>query len=179
MYFYGDAGAIDVDKATQWFTKAAAKGNAVAAASLEMIRQREQHRKDIEYWTTQYDGSDVRTEEYRCTPPRFPAVSKVNEEIDGITAKMKAWEKCYNRYVDHLKDVAPLTRRIPEDIHKLMTKAEAEQAEAHLKQVHEQLTEDAKVSAKLAMADFNVWKSATENYINEHNAILKRSPPGE
>ena len=36
MYFYGEAGAVDMDKAAQWFQKAAAKGNAVAIASLAL-----------------------------------------------------------------------------------------------------------------------------------------------
>src|SRR5438067_12562018 len=77
MYFYGEAGAVDSNKATQWLTKAAAKGNTVAAASLDLIRQREARRKELDWWISGYDGSDVRTDEFRCTPPRFPAVSKI------------------------------------------------------------------------------------------------------
>jgi TPR repeat protein len=40
MYFYGEAGAVDMDKAALWFRKAAAKGNATAIASLDMMKQR-------------------------------------------------------------------------------------------------------------------------------------------
>jgi len=47
MYFYGEAGAVDMDKAAQWFQKAAAKGNAVAIASLDLMKQREARRADI------------------------------------------------------------------------------------------------------------------------------------
>ena len=179
MYFYGEAGGVDVDKATQWFTKAAAKGNAVAIASLDLIKQREGRRKELDWWISGYDGSDVRTDEYRCTPPRFPAVSKINEEIDRISAKMKSWQECHNRYADHLAASSPFTKRIPEDINKLMTKAELEKATAHMGQVEEGLAEDSKVGAKLVMADYNVWRNATEAYIAEHNDILKNSPPSE
>jgi TPR repeat protein len=179
MYFYGEAGAVDIDKATQWFTKAAAKGNAVATASLEMIRQRTARRKELDWWITGYDGSDVRTDEFRCTPPRFPAVSKVNEEIDTIAAKMKSWQECHNRYADHLAKSTPLVNRIPDDINKLLTKPEIEKAAAHMAQVQEGLAEDSKVGARLVMADYNVWRNATEAYIAEHNDILKNSPPSE
>jgi TPR repeat protein len=179
MYFYGEAGAIDTGKASMWFEKAAAKGNKVAIASLDLIKQRNTRRKDLDYWISQYDGSDIRTDEYRCPAPRFPAVSKLNDEIDRIAAKMKDWQNCYNRYVDHLNASTPLTKRIPEDIAKLFTEPEEQQAEAHLKQVQERLAEDAKVSGKLVMADYNVWRSATEAYITEHNLIIKNSPPSE
>src|SRR4051794_27145023 len=40
MYWYGEAGAVDEAKAEAWFRKAAAKGNKVAIASLEMYKQR-------------------------------------------------------------------------------------------------------------------------------------------
>jgi TPR repeat protein len=177
MYFYGEAGKIDEETAAGWFRKAAAKGNAVAVASLDLMKQRELRRKDIDYWITGYDGADVRTDEYRCPAPRFPAVSKVNEEIDRVSARMKTWQDCYNAYVDHLNKAAPLTKRIPEDVAKLMTKPEYERATAHMTQVQEQLTEDAKVGGKLVMADYTVWRNATEAYIAEHNEILKNSPP--
>jgi len=179
MYLNGEAGAVDADKATQWLTKAAAKGNAAASAQLDLLRQRQQHAKELAWWTTQYDGSDVRTDDYRCPAPRFPAVSKINEEIDSVSARMKNWQLCFNRYADHLKEASPLSKRIPDDIKKLMTKAELEQAEAHMKQVHQQLTEDANINAKLVTADYNVWRNATEAYIAEHNDILKNSPPSE
>ena len=179
MYFYGEAGAVDLDKATVWFQKAAAKGNKVAVASLDLMAKRQQRRKDLDYWISQYDGSDIRTDEYRCPAPRFPSVSKLNDEIDRVAAKMKDWQACYNGYVEHLNASMPLMKRMPEDVSKLLTKPEYEQAEAHMKQVQEGLTEDAKVNGKLVMADYNVWRLATEAYINEHNLILKNSPPTE
>lgn len=179
MYFYGEAGSVDLNQASAWFTKAAAKGNAVAAASLDLIKQREGRRKDLDWWISGYDGADLRTDEFRCPPPRFPAVSKINEEIDSVSARMKSWQECHNRYADHLVASSPLVKHIPEDIRKLMSKAELEQATAHMNQVQEGLVEDAKVGAKLVMADYNVWRHATEAYIAEHNDILKNSPPSE
>ena len=179
MYFYGEAGAIDMDKAAGWFRKAAAKGNAVAIASLEMMKQREVRRADIDYWMTKYDGSDVRTDEYRCPAPRFPAVSRQTEEIDRYSAKMKTWQDCYNRYAEHLNAVTPLSKRIPEDVRKLMTKAEYETASKHLDAVQEGLSEDARISAKMVVADFTVWRDATDAYVSQHNEIVKSGPTPE
>ena len=177
MYFYGEAGSVDMDKAAQWFQKAAAKGNAVAIASLALMKQREARRADLDYWIAKYDGSDVRTGEFRCPAPRFPAMSKVNEEIDYYSGKMKEWEACHNRWVKQLNASLPLTRRIPDDIAKLMTKDETERANAHLKEVGERLAEDTRVAGKLVVADFDAWRAGTEAYVREHNEMVKNAPP--
>ena len=179
MYFYGEAGVVDMDKAAGWFRKAAAKGNATAIASLDMMKQREQRRAELDYWIEKYDGSDIRTDEYRCPAPRFPAQSRQNEEIDRYGARMKAWQDCYNRYVEHLNAETPLTKRIPADIRKLLTKAEMEKATAHLSAVQENLSENARIGAKMVVADFTAWRDATDAYISQHNAIVKNAPPPE
>jgi len=179
MYFYGEAGTVDVDKAAGWFRKAAARGNATAVASLDMMKQREQRRAEIGYWIEKYDGSDIRTDEYRCPAPRFPAQSRQNDEIDRYGAKMTAWQDCYNRYVAHLNAETPLTKRIPADIKKLMTAAEMEKASAHLSAVQQGLSEDAKISARMVVADFTAWRDATDAWISQHNEIVKNSPTPE
>ena len=92
---------------------------------------------------------------------------------------MKTWQDCYNRYVEHLNAVTPLTKRIPDDIRKLMTKAEIETASAHLNAVQEGLSEDAKISAKMVVADFTVWRDATDAYVSQHNEIVKNAPTPE
>jgi TPR repeat protein len=176
MYFYGEAGAIDMDKAAGWFRKAAAKGNATAIASLDLMKQRERRRADLDYWIAKYDGADVRTDEYRCPAPRFPAQSRQSEEIERYSARMKTWQDCYNRYVEHLNAVTPLTKRIPDDVRKLLTKPELEQATAHLAEVQERLSEDAKIGARMVVADFTVWRDATDAYIGQHNEIVKNAP---
>ena len=179
MYFYGEAGTVDVDKAAVWFRKAAAKGNATAIASLDLIKQREQRRAELDYWMEKYDGSDIRTGEYRCPTPRFPAQSRENDEIDRYAAKMKTWQDCYNRYVEHLNAETPLTKRIPADIRKLLTKAETAKATAHLAAVQEGLSEDARISSRMVVADFTAWRDATDAYVRQHNEIVKNAPTTE
>jgi hypothetical protein len=178
MYFYGEAGAEDMDKAAQWFRKAAAKGNAVAIATLDLMKQRAARRADLDYWIVKYDGSDLRSGGYRCPAPHFPAMSKVNEDIDRYSAKMKTWQDCHNRFVQYLNASLPLTRRIPEDVAKLMTKDEMDKATAHLDDVGKRVSEDTQVSGKLVVADFTAWRNATEAYVSEHNEMVKNAPQG-
>ncbi len=173
MYFYGEAGQVDEAKAVELFRKAAAKGNKVAVASLELIDQRVKRRADIDYWIKGYDGEDLKSGEFRCAAPRIPAMSKINTDIDRIGAAVKSWQDCYNRYVTNLNQAMPLNKRIPADIAKLMTKDETERSNAYLAQLEANLTEEAKVSSKLVLADFAAWRTATENYVNEHNAMVK------
>lgn len=179
MYFYGEAGAVDTDKAALWWGKAAAKGNKVAIASLDMMKKRDAHRADIDYWITQYDGAELTGGEFRCPAPRFPAVSKENDDIERYSAKMKEWEACHNRAVVHLNASLPLTTLIPKDIAPLLTKEENEKAEAHLKEVADRAAEDIKVAGNLVLADYNAWRTSTESWVNEHNDIVKSAPPAD
>jgi TPR repeat protein len=173
MYWYGEAGQVDEAKAEALFKKSAAKGNKVAIASLEMMDQRVKRRKDIDYWISGYDGEDLKSGEYRCVTPRIPAMSKINADIDRISGAVTAWQECYNKYVTNLNAATPLTKRIPADIAKLMTKEETEKSSAYLGQVQANLQEEAKVSSKLVLADFAAWRSATEAYVSEHNQMVK------
>ncbi|WP_305823629.1 tetratricopeptide repeat protein [Massilia brevitalea] len=179
MYWYGEAGEVDEAKATAWFTKAAAKGNKVAADSLVIMQQRVERRADIDYWVSKYDGEDLRSGKFHCTAPRVPPISKQSDEIDRVANAINKWQDCYNGFVQNLNAVTPLTNRIPADIAKLMNAAEMEKAKAHLAQVQENVSEEAKVGAKMTLADVAVWRSATEAYIAEHNAIVNKAPKDE
>lgn len=175
MYWYGEAGQVDEAKAEALFRKAAAKGNKVAAASLDVMKQRLERRADIDYWIKEYDGAELKSGEYHCPAPRIPAMSKINEDIERIGAAVRNWQDCYNKFVTNLNASSPLSKKIPADIAKLMNKQETEASHAHLERVRENLAEEAKVSAKLVLADFAAWRSATEAYIEEHNAMIKNA----
>lgn len=175
MYWYGEAGQVDEAKAKALFEKSAAKGNKIAQASLDVMKQRVERRADIDYWIKGYDGSELKSGEYRCPAPRIPAVSKINDEIERVGAAVTTWQTCYNKMVTHLNEVSPLSKRIPEDIARLMSKQETEASHAHLERVRLNIAEEAKVNSKLIMADFAAWRSATETYIDQHNATVKKA----
>lgn len=176
MYWYGEAGEVDEAKATAWFTKAAAKGNKVAADSLVIMQQRVARRADIDYWVSKYDGEDLKSGKFHCPAPRVPPISKQSDEIDRVANAINKWQDCYNGFVQNLNAVSPLSNRIPADVAKLMNAAEMEKAKARLAQVQENVSEEAKVGAKMTLADVAVWRSATEAYIAEHNAIVNKAP---
>ncbi len=175
MYWYGEAGQVDEARAEALFKKSAAKGNKVAIASLDLMEQRVKRRKDIDYWIKGYDGEDLKSGEFRCTAPRIPAMSKINADIDRIGAAVTNWQECYNKFVTNLNASTPLTKRIPADIAKLMTKDETEKSTAYLTQLQSNLTEEAKVGSQMVLADFAAWRTATEAYVAEHNAMVKSS----
>lgn len=173
MYWYGEAGAVDLVKADAWFRKSAAKGNKTAAASLELMKQRELRRADLDYWITKYDGGELKSGKFRCTAPRFPAVSKINDEIKAVTASMAAWQDCYNGFADNLEAKSSLAKLIPEDIGRLLNEQELAAAKVHLDAVIARVAADANINAKLVLADFAAWRGATEKYVSEHNDVIK------
>lgn len=179
MYWYGEAGAVDDTAAQSWFAKAAAKGNKESIAALAVMQKRIDRKKDITYWTTQYDGADLKSGQYRCPAPRLPAVSKDNKDIEAVSNRVDVWQNCYNAFVTNLNAVSPLTKRIPADISSLMKKEEFEQANAHLEAVQQTISEEAKVNSKLVLADIAAWRAATEAWVTEHNAIVKSGPSAD
>jgi len=173
MHLYGEAGAIDLAKADAWFRKSAAKGNKTAIGALDMMKRRELRKADMAYWISGYDGADLRSGKFRCPAPRIPAMSKQNDEIAVVTDKVAVWQECYNAFVRNLNENSPLTKLIPKDIADLLTKDEADQSRLHLEEVYARVAEDAKISAKLVLADFAAWRDATDAYVAEHNRMVK------
>lgn len=179
MYWYGEAGASDDAKAEAWFRKAAARGDAQARTALELMAQRVLRRADIDFWISKYDGAELRSGKYRCPEPRIPAMSKLNEDITRVSSAVQAWQTCYNEFVRNLNAAAPLAKHIAPDISKLMNQRELEQATRYLDEVQARLAEDARIRAKFVLADFEVWRNATEAYVAEHNALVKAAPSEE
>ena len=179
MHWYGEAGAVDEAKAQMWFQKAAAKGDKVALASLDVMKQRTVRRAEIDHWVSRYDGADLKSGKFHCPAPRIPPISKQAVEIERVSNVIARWQECYNGFVNNLNAVSPLSERIPADIAKLMNAPELERAKKHLAQVQENIAQEAKVGAKLVLADVAVWRSATEAYIGEHNAIVNKAPKEE
>jgi TPR repeat protein len=178
MYLYGEAGTVDLTKAEAWFKKSAAKGNKTAIAALEMMRQRELHKAELAFWMSGYDGAELTSGQYRCPVPRVPAMSKQNDEIAAIGAKVDKWKACYNAFVENLNGATPLTSRIPKEVADLMTKEEMATATTHLAQVYTRIIEDARVSSKLFLADFTAWRDATDAYVAENNRIVEDAKGG-
>ena len=99
-------------------------------------------------------------------------MSKQNDEIAVVAAKVQAWQTCYNKFVEHINAASPLTQRIPKDVADLMTKPEMEAATKHLESVQARIVEGSKIASKLFLADYAVWRDATDAYVGEHNKMV-------
>lgn len=179
MYWYGEAGVVDDAVARGWFLKSAEKGNQVSAAALEVMKKRVARKTDIDYWVGKYDGADLTSGVYRCPAPRIPALSKDNAEIKAVAERIEAWQDCYNGFVVHLNASTPLTKRIPADVSALMKQEELDASAKYLQSVQENIAETAKVNSKLVLADIAAWRNATDNWVKEHNDIVRSGPNAE
>jgi len=150
-----------------------------APATPTTTAERDKRRADIDYWLKTYDGSEFTSGEYRCPSPRFPSVSKQNEDIDRVSANMEAWQDCHNRAVVNFNAKSPLSKQMPADVARLLTPEEMESATARLKQVQENVAEMLKINGKLVVADFTAWRSATNAWVKEHNDIVNSGPSEE
>lgn len=185
-------GAFDAAHATEPGAKAKTVANKAAAtkpaadqaaatppAADSGSDKRAARRADIDYWLKSYDGSEFTSGEYRCTPPRIPAISKENQEIDRVAANMDAWQECYNKAVKHFNATPSFVKLMPADVAALLTPEEMKQATERLQLVHDNVNEILKVSAELVLADFSAWRSATNAWVKEHNDIVKNAPTPE
>lgn len=175
MYWYGEAGGVDEARADAWFRKSAAKGNKTAAAALDVMKQRQLRRSEIDFWLTKYDGTDLKSGKFHCSAPRIPAISKENQEITRVGNSVEAWQVCYNAFVANMNANADIASRIPADVARLLHQNELDAAKAHYDEVHARIGADASIGAKLLLADFGAWRSATEAWVTDHNALVKSS----
>jgi TPR repeat protein len=169
MYWYGEGVQVDRARADALFAKAAAAGNAEATTALGMTAARARHAADIDFWTTRYDGADLKAGKFACQRPTIPLKSTTNEEIGATNAAMESWRTCYNGFVDNLADAMPPGKRIPAEVADLLTDAEMEQAKAHLDQVYKRVLDDARAGAARTMADHASWEKSTAAFVKAEN----------
>lgn len=172
MVWYGEGTAPDLAKATELFKKSAAAGNADAANALNVIKQREARAADITYWTTTYNGADIRTAT-TCPAPVIPAVSKTNSEIRDVSASVAKWRECYNGAVDKLGAVLPAGKAIPADVATLMNEQEFAGTTARLDTLYTGIASEQSRSAKQTMEQYERWTEATQKYAAEHNKAVE------
>jgi hypothetical protein len=175
MYWYGEAGAVDEARADAWFRKAAAKGNKAAAAALDVMKQRQAQRAQIDFWIAKYDGADLKAGKFQCAVPRIPAISKDNAEIKRVANNVEVWQECYNGFVANMNANSAISAKIPGDIARLLNQNELDAAKAHYEEVHARIGADASIGAKLLLADFAAWRGATETWVADHNALVRSS----
>jgi hypothetical protein len=167
MYWYGDGTAVDMAKSRAWLQKAAAAGHAGARETLAVLEQRKQHAAELAYWTQGYRGEDLAGGQYACAMPAIPALSKTSDQVQAVGQEIGRWETCYNNAVAAINAGGPALKRIPADILKLMTPAEAAQAAGHIDSVIAGLIQRRQNEALAFSAGRDAWLAATGKYFDE------------
>ena len=169
LYWYGQGTAADLKAATTWLQKAAARGHPAAIESLEIMKQRETRAADIAYWTGGYKGEDLVSGRFNCPAPAIPEVSKTKATIKETSDAYVAWQTCYNGFVANFNDALPIGKRVPADVLRMLTPAEAELVGAHLSRVYDSTITKAQQDATNVTARYAAWQSATERYVKSDN----------
>ncbi len=173
IYWFGDGVTVDINTAELWFSKAAAGGQEKARQFTEVIAQRKTRAADIDYYTTGFDGRDVKLSNFNCVQPEFPLVSKSKEEIKQLTDNMNQWQACYNRYVTHFNTALPAGSSIPKDLSALMNDQEMMQAVTLMDKRYTDIANESKQLALSINSKQLAWKQATEEYITAEAARMK------
>lgn len=181
MYWYGDGTAVDLAAANTWLQKAAQRGHQGAIESLEVLKQRQVRSADIAYWTGGQAGSSVEVSAYDCAAPALPKDAKSRESIKDAANRYKEWQACYDGFAARINAQARATPQIPEDILKLMTPREAEQAYTRLNGNFTQTIARAEREAMRITGEYMAWQQGPEGSVLTANSarnfeyqILKR-----
>lgn len=174
MHWYGEGTPQDLQLAYRWFEKAAAAGSVDAKAALVALERRKTRGGEIDYWTRQYDGADLRSGKFECKPPAIPEVSKTNAEIAATRDAIEAWRSCHNGFVANVNATAPIGKRIPADVLDMMTLDETDRAKAHVESVYRKVLSQVDVEVAGVQTRQAAWEEATARFVKDENVRLAR-----
>ncbi|HEY1147075.1 MAG TPA: hypothetical protein VGF27_00790, partial [Pseudoduganella sp.] len=164
MYGFGEGVPEDAAKAESWIRKAQAGGHKDAAESLNTLKQRGAHKQDIAYYISGYKGDEVRLEKYGCVKPVFPQESRTQNDIKSVKATMDAWNECYERFGKGLTAVQPAGKAIPQDVAKVMSLSELQQARAAMDKTYAAIAADGDRQAREVLAAHDKWALNTKEW---------------
>lgn len=162
MYGFGDGVPENAEQAAFWLNKAAAKGNKDAIASLQTLQQRATRKADILYYTSKYDGADIKLSQFACQKPELPIVSSSKDEVLKLDAATKAWFDCYGRFTGKLNQSLPPGKAIPAEVVSVMSNAEFKQASMTMDKAYAAISLDAEKQANDLRLKHQQWITATE-----------------
>lgn len=179
MHWYGEGTPQDLQVAYRWFEKAAAAGNTDAKAALIALERRKTRGGEIDYWTSQYDGADLRSGKFDCKPPAIPELSKTNDDINATRDGIEAWRICHNGFVANLNATAPIGKRIPAEVLDMMTLDEVDRAKAHVEAVYGKVLAQVDAEVESVRTRQAAWETATERFVKDENARIARQQKEE
>lgn len=171
MIGFGDGVAEDPALAEQWLKRAMAGGNAEARQSLAMVQERTHRKADIAWYTTSYDGADIKLASFHCEMPTIPQRSETKEEVRKLDQKITAWLGCYDQFSKKLAAQLPVGKAIPEQVASVMNTRELDQARSRMDQVYKQEAADARKQAMALIDAQAAWAKNTGEYVKEASLI--------
>ena len=170
MYWYGEAGKIDLANAEKWFRAAAAKGDPKAQGALKAMAARVARLPEIEKYSKNFTATDLAYENAKCARPAFPDASKTKREIRDVDAAYKQWADCHGAYVTRLNNAMPVEKGIPKDLADLMTEDDLNAAKAKMGQVYKDLAAQADMISNEVVAAQKKWQTDTVAYLEKAEA---------
>ncbi len=170
LYGFGDGMPEDLKQAEFWIGKAAAQGQRDAPAALKVMQARAARKTDIAYYTTAYDGREVKLD---CVAPALPAVSTTNAEIHEVSSAFNQWQDCYNGFTARLNAALPAGKAIPPDLVGIMSNDEFARSSAAMDKVYAAIGAQAGAVAAELGARHQAWRGATELYVKGQSAQMQ------
>lgn len=166
MLWYGDGTNADASASKTWFEKAATQGHVRAQAFFQMIREREQYKEQIAFYTQAYDGSNLRWDEKTCPLPRIDKKEHRLNDYMQIAKQIETSIACRNNYLTEVKRQHKNNAIIPSHLQRIMTAAELNQANALIHQVLIQNLQDSKKEALTAVEALRDWNDKFQNQLS-------------
>lgn len=165
MYWYGDGTAVDLAAANVWLQQAAQRGHQGAIESLDILKQRQVRSADIASWTSGQAVARVEASGYDCAAPALPKDAKTRESMKDAANRYKEWQACYDGFAARINAQVRTNPQIPEDILKLMTPREAEQAYNRLNGNFTQTIARAEREAMRITGEYMAWQHGPEGSV--------------
>lgn len=121
-------------------------------------------RADAAFYTSGFDGGDLKFYNFKCIAPVFPPVSTANQRMRRVDKSVKAWRECYARFTEKLRNSLPAGKSIPEDVVKTMSAGDIAKAKASMEKVYAEIAADARKQDDEVSAGNEKWIAATHAY---------------
>jgi len=161
MTGFGEGVAENPALAERWLNRAKAGGNPAAADSLATLHQRAQRKQEIATYVRGRYGAQLTLEQHGCVRPAIPSGNRTQTQRDmkAVRDTFEAWSTCYESYGKALAG-----RALPQDVARLMSLSELQQARAALDKANAAVAAASLHQAMEVVASYNAWATNSRNY---------------
>jgi hypothetical protein len=170
MYGYGVGVGEDPAQAGAWLQRAKQSSSPEIRAAAETmalrVQQRSLHKADIAFYTTRFDGGDLKYADFHCEAPLIPSRSSTAPAIRKVDKDIGNWRSCYDKFAARLNSALPAGKAIPAGLADLMSDDEILKAKALMDKRYTEIEKQAMAEADVVMKKSQTWYAATTDYVN-------------